>query len=274
MDIFGFIFGLLVLVAISSIAIVGLGIFGITKIVQTITNRLSGKTKQPRQIPSPQGVGSRSSQPHSSSQTPRQQWPEQPAQPPATPPRPKSYVYLDVDRGSTAEDIAKAMHPYESQRVTGFYAREIISTLDMADLRKKSLFSELDRQFSQSSISWDHFASTATEALDTILRNCALLANRVQGFDVDDYERMEQFYRTGGEMRNGKQDPARIKRWELLRETKDEMDKIRSANEALLLELDKLTSNLSKISSTESTDDSARIADEVSRLAEETKYYH
>ena len=84
---------------------------------------------------------------------------------------------------------------------------------------------------------------------------------------------MEHFYRTGGEMRNGKQDPARLQRWELVRETKAEMDDLRAANEKLLLELGKLQSALGKISSNDSTDESSRIADEVSRLAEETKYY-
>lgn len=265
MDFLGFLFGVLAIVAIMSVAIVGLGVFGITRVVQTIVNRLPGKHKVPKSIPAP-------AQPKSVP-APRPTATPRPAPTPANPPRPKSYEYLDVDAGATAESIVRVMRQYETQRVTGYYAREIIGTLDMAELRRKSLFSELDNKFSPRSISWDHFATTATEALDAILRNCAHLANRVQAFDVEDYENMERFYRTGGEMRNGKQDPARIKRWELLRETKEEMDEIRSANEALLLELDKLSSALSKLSSSEATEESARIAQEVSRLADETKYY-
>lgn len=267
MDILGFILGLLAIVAVMSVAVVGIGVFGITRIVQIITNRLPGRSKQPKQISAnvPQHRN-----PQSLQQT-------RPAQPPvrqqATAPRPqpRSFVYLDAD--ASAEKIAQVMHPYESQRVVGFYAHETIRALEMAELRRKSLFSELDRNFADSSISWDHFASTANEALDAIPRNCALLANRVQAFDVDDFERMAQYYTTGGEMRNGAQDPATIKRWDLLRDTKQEMDDLRSANEGLLLELNELSAALSKLSSGDSADDSARIAQEVSRLVEETKYY-
>lgn len=263
MDFLGFLFGILALITVMSIAVVGLGVFGITKIVQTVVNRLPGKSKAPRQIQASR----------QQAQTTRAPQRPMPQQAPVAPPRPQSFEHFDVDAGATAESISRIMRDYQDQRVIGFYAREVITFLDMAELRKKSLFGTIDSTFSRRSISWDHFASTATEALDAIMRNCALLANRVQSFDVDDYERMERFYRTGGEMRNGPQDPARIKRWDLLRETKTEMDDIRAANEALLLELDKLTSALTKITSTETTDESSRIAQEVDRLVEETKYY-
>lgn len=262
----GVIVAILVTLSITTIAVVGLGVFGITKIVQTVTNRLPSRSKEPKRLQSPPA-------PHGTTSTRSAHASHTQASAPTPSPRMKSYEYLDVDSGATAQKIIEVMHPYEQERVTGFYAKEIINVLQMAEMRKKSLFSELDNKFSKNSITWDHFAGTASEAFDAILRNSALLANRVQAFDVEDYERMEQFYRTGGEMRNGKQDPARIKRWELLRETKTEMDELRSANEGLLLELNKLTSALSKLGSSESTDESARIAQEVSRLAEETKYY-
>lgn len=258
MDILSFVFGILILVTILSVGTVALGVFGITKIVQIVANRLSGGRRQktigvPRQ-PQPKNI------------------PPQAATP-AQPQHVRSYVYLDVDGGATPDSIAKAMRDYEQERVVGPYARDVVNTLRMAERRKKSLFSEINNRFSPKSISWDHFAATVNEAFDTIVRNCALLANRVQAFDVEDYERSEQFYRTGGEMHNGKQNPALIKRWELLRETKAQMDEIRAANDGLLLELDKLSAELVNISNNESTDQSARIAEEVSRLAEETKYY-
>lgn len=264
----GIVIAVLISISVTTIAVVGLGVFGITKIVQAVTNRLPSKHKEPKRLgnpPTPRGA----SVPAGHANAPMQHA----HRAAASSVRMRSYEYLDVDSGATPQKIIEVMRAYEHNRVTGFYAREIIDVLEMSDLQRKSLFSELDSKFSKKSITWDHFATTASEALDAILRNCALLANRVQAFDVEDYERMEHFYTTGGEMRNGKQDPARIKRWELLRETKAEMDELRSANEALLLELKKLSAALARLSSNESTDESARIAQEVSRLAEETKYY-
>ena len=281
MDFLGIILVVIVICALAWLGIAGALVFGITKLIGSISQRILGKHKDPARV---QGQGHprprvRGGHAHDQSTTQTTGGPTSPnatAQAtgnsvPAS--RARSYEYLDVDEGATAETIIKVMRAYEQERVVGFYAQEVINTLNMAELRKKSLLSEIDGKFSQRSISWDHFASTANEALDAIVRNSALLANRVQSFDVEDYERMERFYRTGGEMRNGKQDPARLQRWELIRETKTEMDDLRAANEKLLLELGKLQSALGKISSNDSTDESSRIADEVSRLAEETKYY-
>ena len=279
---FGFLAVLMILVAVMGLGVVGLVVWGVTRVIQSVAG-LFGKKKTPDRMEGP--AIPRGSFP---GHAPQHHAAARPAPEPAhtgsapgpgpspsyTPaPSPRDYVYLDVDAGTTADDIVRVMRNYEQQRVVGFYAREVIDVLSMVDLRRKSLFGEIDRAFDKRSISWDHFATTATEALDALVRNCALLGNRVQSFDVSDYERMEQFYRTGGEMRNGKQDPARIKRWELLRATKDEMDRLRSANEGLLLELDKLSSELTTLSSNDSTEESSRIADEVRRLAEQTKYY-
>ncbi len=269
---------LLVLAMLGGMIIFGAGMFGITRLVQWIAGMLQGNRRKARRmqgstrVPPAMNQGPRPTGQQGAGPVGRQG--TRPVNQPTTPPSPRSYEYFDVDAGATPEDISKTMGSYVGTRVIGYYAREVMETLNMADLRKKAVFSEIDAKFSPKSISWDHFAGTTQEALDAILRNCALLANRVQSFDVSDYERMEMFYRTGGEMRNGAQDPARIKRWELLRSTKDEMDKIISSNEALLLELDKLASALAKISSNESTGESSRIAEEVSRLAEETKYYN
>ena len=281
MEFLGIILVVLVICALAWLGIAGAIVFGITKLIGAISQRILGKHKDAAQVRGQTHARPRVRGGHMHSQASSQRAggptrPEASTQAstnsvPAS--RVRSYEYLDVDDGATAETIIKVMRAYEQERVVGFYAQEVINTLNMAELRKKSLLSEIDGKFSQRSISWDHFASTANEALDAIVRNSALLANRVQSFDVEDYERMEHFYRTGGEMRNGKQDPARLQRWELVRETKSEMDDLRAANEKLLLELGKLQSALGKISSNDSTDESSRIADEVSRLAEETKYY-
>lgn len=282
MEIVVLILGILAILALSWVGIIGLGIFGITRLVQSITGLLSGRNKEDKRMggaPAQKRVGDGAKKDYSNStngntagvgQTNRNSSHNQPV---PTPRVHKTYEYFDVDAGATSQRIIQVMRDYEQDRVVGIYASEVVSALSMTELKRRSIFSEIDSKFSRSSISWDHFAAPTTEACDTLLRNCALLANRVQAFDVDDYERMERFYTTGGEMRNGVQDPSRIKRWELLRHTKDQMDELRSANEALLLELNKLSSALSAMSSTESADDTTRIAQEVARLAEETKYY-
>lgn len=256
--------GILILIAVLtfiSFALVGLGIYGAAKGLSAVFRRLTGKTRRPRAM-GPSKDSSRQSQHTAPS-------------PVEAPPRPQAhpYVHLDVDGGATAQDIEDVMRAYTHERVVGPYAQAAMQSLAMARRREASLMSEIDSRFSPRSISWDHFASTVKEALDAILRNCALLANRVQTFDIEDYEHSEWFYSTGGEMANGKRNPSVLKRWELLRETKAEMDRLCEANDGLLLELDKLSAELGKMRSDQSTEESSRVADEVKRRVEETKYY-
>lgn len=192
-------------------------------------------------------------------------------EPRPTPRRP--YRHFDADENVPTDSVVLVMRDYEQNRVVGRYARDVIHVLNSTSLQGSSIFMQIDDEFEEGTISWDRFVSTATKAIDAIERNCALLANRVQTFDVDEYERMERYYVTGGELKNGKQDPARIERWALLRDTITEMDGLHSANEGLLLELNKLSVELAKLSRSEASGDGAAIAEEVSRLANETKYY-
>ncbi|MDO4797728.1 MAG: hypothetical protein Q4A01_06885 [Coriobacteriales bacterium] len=185
----------------------------------------------------------------------------------------ESYRHQDVDHGATSASIGEVMAEYVDDSVVGPYAQDVIDTLDLADCRKQSLLAEIDHEFERESISWDRFTSTANSAFDALLRNCALLANRVQSFDVNDYRRMQEFYDTGGFQTHGQQDQAKLLRWKLLDETKHEMDGIRSTNQQLLLELGKLSSELSKLSTSQNQDESMSIAEEVSKLVEQTKYY-
>ena len=187
--------------------------------------------------------------------------------------RARDYEYLDVERGTTPERIAEVMREYVDDYVAGDYAQAVIEALDAAKFRRRSLIPEIESKFEPNTISWERFMAPAEAALQAVVRNCALLANRVQSFDSTDYARMEEFYSQGGFDANGGTDPARLQRWKLLYDTKREMDDIRSTNEELLYELGKLSAELGKLSSTVSHDEGARIAEEVGKLVDETKYY-
>ena len=173
--VFELIGGILILIAVLtfiSFALVGLGIYGAAKGLSAVFRRLTGKTRRPRAM-GPSKDSSRQSQHTAPS-------------PVEAPPRPQAhpYVHLDVDGGATAQGIEDVMRAYTHERVVGPYAQAAMQSLAMARRREASLMSEIDSRFSPRSISWNHFASTVQEALDAILRNCALLANRVQTFDI------------------------------------------------------------------------------------------
>ena len=104
--------------------------------------------------------------------------------------RPSDYVHLDVDKGCTEEDIIRVMRGYVSDGVVGERASAVNLTLEGLRRRKQSLSAELDGTFQRGTISWDKFAAPTYAALDAILRNAALQANRIQTFDTAGYLRL------------------------------------------------------------------------------------
>jgi hypothetical protein len=185
------------------------------------------------------------------------------------------YTRLDVDAGATNETISAVMRGYVNDPVLGRRARAVIETLGSAEHRRGILFAELDGTFQRGTISWDKFAGPAYAALDSVLRNSALLANRIQAFDSAGYLRLREDMAAeadgvDGEMHHSE---TRQRRWELYREMLESLDTLQDTNEGLLLELDKLAAELSTINGPGQGENSDQIIDEIRRLVDEAKYY-
>lgn len=181
---------------------------------------------------------------------------------------PRDYEYLDVDDGATFETVTKAMSAYEGAPYVGEFARSVVTTLDRAEFRRKSLLVSINREFDSNTITWDKFAVPVDVAMDGILRNCAQIGNRVQGFDVPEYERLSRLVKAGA----CEEGSSNKNRWYLLESTIKEMRELRQANDELLFELEKLQGEIDRLSDKddEPTDD---ILEEIRKLSEEAKYY-
>lgn len=195
-----------------------------------------------------------------------------PAQRPSAPPH-RAYERLDVDNGSTAADIARVMSAYVGDAVVGTYAQAVIDTLESAELRRQSLFAELDGTFQRGSLSWDKFAGPAQAGLASIQRNSAVLANRIQSFDTSRYLRARREADRVGSHASDGLNAAHAERLRHFEETLASLDAIQETNEGLLVELDKLAGELVSLSAASPTDQSDYILDEIRRLVEEAKYY-
>lgn len=185
------------------------------------------------------------------------------------------YTRLDVDAGATAETISAVMRGYVNDAVLARRARAVIDTLESAEHRRGSLFAELDGTFQRGTISWDKFAGPAYAALDSVLRNSALLANRIQAFDSAGYLRLREDMAAeaaGGDDERHHSE-TRQRRWELYREMLESLDTLQDTNEGLLLELDKLAAELSTINGPGQGENSDQIIEEIRRLVDEAKYY-
>ena len=185
----------------------------------------------------------------------------------------EGYVRLDPDAGATSGDVIKVMRRYVTDDVVGPYAQGVIDTLESAEMRHQSIFAELDGTFQRGTISWDKFAAPTYAALDAILRNAALQANRIQTFDTASYLRLRRSMGREWRTEANTRSQTSEQRWRLYKDILSTLDEIQVTNEGLLLELDKLASELVTLQATDPTEQSDSIIEEIRRLVEEAKYY-
>ena len=186
---------------------------------------------------------------------------------------PADYVRLDIDAGTTAEQICEVMEEYTTDPVVGERAEAVIATLSSCDRRRQTLMAELEGTFARGSISWEKFAVPTKAALDAILRNSALLANRIQAFDTAGYLRVFKAVQRDALVAPSTGAKSRSERLEIYKQSLASLDAIQETNEGLLLELDKLAIELGSIQQADESDEGDTILSEIRRLIDEARYY-
>lgn len=186
----------------------------------------------------------------------------------ATPPRgsaSKATALLDDD-ATQAEVVATASNLTDDE-VLGTYAQNVLATLETAERRRVQIFSVLDNEFEEGSLTWEKYHAPVEVALDRVRQNTIQIVNRLQSVDSKEYQRMGRIERAGGYAA----DAPEVGRLETMRATLDDTTAFAKANDQLLAELEKLQAELTKL--TGSATDTDEIIAEIKRLADDTKYY-
>ncbi len=185
----------------------------------------------------------------------------------------RPYQHLDAANGSTSEDIARVLRKYTNAPVVGTYAQTALRTLSDESHKSASFNAVLESKFAKGSLSYEKFLAAATGTHDAVVGNCARIANLVQTFDGTDYRNIERALNSSNRHQNQLPSATDEQKMQLYQGTLSNMSALSSANESLLLELDKLSAELGKLDNVDSTEDSARMLDEIRTLIDETKYY-
>ena len=183
------------------------------------------------------------------------------------------YEHQDIDAGSTAETITRVLRRYLRVETVGKYARAGLAALENEQKKSANFYGVLDNKFQRNSLSWGKFSVAGEAAHDTILRNCASLANRIQVFDFVEYRRIERVYRNASYRKDVAPNDMQMEKHHLMHTSLSEMDALVASNDKLLLELDKLTAELGTLAGADSSENSDRIVEEIRSLIDETKYY-
>lgn len=170
-------------------------------------------------------------------------------------------------------DVRRMLTDYEKTSVVGTYARHAIDELDRAAAKRDSLYQKIGQKFSEGSLTWHKFIDVVDAADQAITQNTALLARRIQDFDVEDYNKNARDTISGMFKRTTIPESLRHEKRELYQSSLNDMRGIVSANERILLELDRFDLEMGQLETNASAEVNNQLLEEVNTLVEETKYY-
>lgn len=177
------------------------------------------------------------------------------------------------DENVPAEDVKRMLAEYEKTAVVGTYARHAIAELESAERKRTDLYEAIGQKFQEESLTWYKFAEVVDASTSAIVHNSALLARRIQAFDVEDYNRNARNTITGLFNRSTLPESVRKEKREVYEMSLNDMRGIVAANERLLLELDKFGIEMGQLETSANAEVNNRLLEEVNQLVDETKYY-
>jgi len=182
---------------------------------------------------------------------------------------PKQYQYLPEDGTAKTEDILRVLNSYLQDEVMGSYAQNAVTAVEKSEVKRRGVFAAIEREFDAGTMTWQKFAVPVDGALDTIMRNCAALANRIQRFETTEYLRLQRLHDAGGIG----EDSSNAQQWQLMREEINDMNGLQDSNERILLELDALSAELIRLAGSDISEANEQILEEIQQLTEDAKLY-
>ena len=174
---------------------------------------------------------------------------------------------------ATVDDIKLTLAEYEKTSVVAPYAKHGIDELERAERKREQLYAIVGKKFQEGSLTWQKFIEGVETATQAIAHNTALLAKRIQAFDVQDYNRNARNTITGMFHRNEIPESVRREKRTVYEASLDDMRGIVAANERLLVELDRFAVEMDQLETSANAEVNNHLLAEINTLVEETQYY-
>ena len=173
----------------------------------------------------------------------------------------------------SADDLKRALGEYRKTAVVGQFANQAIAEIESAEHKHEALAEAIGQKFQEGSLTWQKFTEVLDAATGAIVYNSSILARQIRDFDVEDYNKNARNTITGLFNRSTIPENLRQEKRALYEAKLDDMRSIVSANERLLLELDKFSREMNQLEAGENAETNNHLLEEVNTLVEETKYY-
>lgn len=190
-----------------------------------------------------------------------------------------SHTPLAIGSGTSGEETASfddvyvVLVDYQGTKHVATYAVQGIERLDETARKSVRLKHLIDSKFEPGSLSWTRFMGVVDAVTGTIIRNSAILANRIQAFDVEGYDRDRKLIESNNYMYDNIPDDIQMERYGLYESSLQAMQDIINANERLILEFDRLSSELANLDSNILTTESEEMLEEIRSIVDQTKFY-
>lgn len=178
-------------------------------------------------------------------------------------------AYLDAEGDVSPEEILSRVSSLMFDPVLGRYVTAASDALKKSGFQRDAIYAIMEREFGEGSLTWDKFSVPVDLALDGIRSNAARMANRMQGIDSKEYQRLARLEEAGA-VKEGTPQEASLA---ATREAFAELDRLAEANERMLSELDRLQAELSRMSGTHEVGTTDEIVEELRILSEDAKEY-
>lgn len=173
----------------------------------------------------------------------------------------------------SADDVKRALATFEKTAVVGPLAKQATSEVESAQRKHALLHESIANKFQEGSLTWQKFADVIDAATGAVVHNSALLARRIQAFDVEDYNKNARNTITGLFNRSTVPESLRQEKRAVYEASLDDMREIIAANEKLLIELDKFSFEMGQLEASENAGENTRLLEEVNTLVEQAQYY-
>lgn len=190
-----------------------------------------------------------------------------------------TYRMLEIGDGSASspsasfDDVYMTLVEHSDDRYVGRVAASAAQQMESAARRRGRLMAAIDGKFEQGSLTWQRFSSVVESATSAIVRNSAMLANRVQAFDADGYAEIVRLTSTGAYHGDAIPDDIQEERRRIYERDLDSLQSVLAANERMLLEMDRFAAELSALDSAALASGSDEMLEEIRRLVDQTRLY-
>lgn len=171
------------------------------------------------------------------------------------------------------DQLSTVLRSYSKLNGIGAMAANAARQMESLDMTAPALRQLIDAKFEKGSLTHNRYSVPVEAGIETVVGNALQLAAQMQNFNAQEFTTLHRAIESGTYRKDMIDDDVQIQRYKIYLTNLEDMEKIVSANEKLLLTLDQCKIELSKLQSAAIDQRGEQLLSEIQELADTAKYY-